>query len=62
MKEKWIIPGIIFLAIGLLAFFTSSEIQVEVGMLPFTFALVTMFVAGLIFLVAGVTAYITNRL
>ncbi len=62
MREKWAIPGGVFLALGLLAFFTASEIQVEVGILPFTFALITLLVSGMILIVVGVVSFIVNRL
>lgn len=62
MREKWAIPGSVFLALGLLVFFTASEIKVEVGILPFTFALITLFVSGIVLIVVGVVSFIVNRL
>ena len=62
MRERLVIPGIVCLVLGILAFFTASEIQVQVGVLPFTFVLIVFFVIGLVLVIAGVVAYIANRL
>lgn len=53
MRKILIISGIIFLVLGGLAFFISQE-TVRVELLPFSFVLVMVLVAGVIMLGLGV--------
>ncbi len=53
MRKILIISGIIFLVLGALAFFISQE-TVTVELLPFSFVLVMVLVAGVIMLGLGV--------
>ncbi len=53
MRKILIISGIIFLVLGALAFFISQE-TVRVELLPFSFVLVMVLVAGVIMLGLGV--------
>jgi hypothetical protein len=46
---------------SILAFFTSSEIEVQVGLVPFLFAFITLFVTGAGMVITGIIGNFTNR-
>lgn len=54
MQKTLMISGAIFLVIGVLVFFISQEITVKVELMPFSFALVMVLVAGVIMLGVGI--------
>lgn len=63
MRESlFVIPGVIFLVLGALVFFISSETRVFVEVSPFSLLLISVFVAGLLLLGVGLANFIANKL
>lgn len=57
-----VIPGVILFALGALFLFVSKDIEVQIGFLPFTTILITVFVSGAILSVVGLVALLADRL
>jgi len=53
--------GIVFFVLGTLLFVVSERITVEVALMPFSFMLIFMLVAGVILLGSGLLLFIMDR-
>lgn len=62
VRTSLAVPGIIFLVIGCLMFFVSSEITVKVELLPFSVMLIAVLVFGAVLLLIGFVSFIVDRL
>ncbi len=62
MPQSLVIPGVVLVALGALFFFVSNEIEVRIGVLPFTTVLIIVFMAGAILSVISVVAFLADRL
>jgi len=61
-KSLLVVPGLIFLVLGTLAFLISSETKVFVEISPFSLLLIMLFVAGLSMLFVGFGYFILDKL
>ena len=61
-KSLLVVPGLIFLVLGTLAFLISSETRVFVEISPFSVLLIVLFVAGLVMLFVGFGYFILDKL
>jgi len=60
--RQLLIPGVGFIVLGALLFFVSEEIRLKLELMPFSFLLILVLVAGGIMLGAGVLSFIMDRL
>ena len=54
--------GVVFFALGTLLFVVSENITVQVELMPFSFMLIFMLVAGFILFGSGVLMFLVDRL
>ena len=57
-----VIPGVVLVALGALFFFVSNEIEVRIGVMPFTTILIMVFLAGAVLSGVGLVALLADRL
>lgn len=63
MRESFLaVPGLIFLVLGALVFFIASETRVYVEISPYSFVLISVFVAGFLLLGVGLANFIEEKL
>ncbi len=56
-----IAAGVVFCVLGTLLFFVSERVTVQVGLLPFSFLLIFVLVAGVIMFGCGLLMFIIDR-
>jgi len=65
MQEGWralLIPGVVFLILGIFLFFVTENITVKVDIMPFSFMLILILVAGAILFGSGLLSFLVDRL
>jgi len=60
-RMLWV-SGVIFLVLGTLLFFVSEQVEVRVELLPFSFMLIMVLIAGAIMFGVGILSYFTDKL
>ena len=61
-RERLLFPGIILLGLGVLLFFISEQIRVQIKLMPFSMILVVVLVFGVILFSVGLFSFMGDRL
>jgi hypothetical protein len=56
-----IAAGVVFCVLGTLLFFVSERVTVQVGLMPFSFMLIFVLVAGVIMFGSGLLLFVMDR-
>lgn len=59
-RKLWV-SGLAFLVLGTLVFFVTEHVPLKVELMPFSFMLIMVLVAGAILLGAGILSYLVDR-
>ena len=61
-RETLLFPGIILLGLGVLLFFVSEQIRVQIKLMPFSMILIVVLVFGIILFSIGFFSFVVDHL